>query len=585
MPLKLKSKFFLLMAIVFLSVIGTSWFFSAKIISVVNTHWAAQFAQRQVQFDKHRTLMPLMREIALARQLAVEPALVAMATNENNTQTRQQALAVLERYRTNFRDQSFFFALADSGNYYFNNAANEFADHQKRYQLSSTKPCDQWFYATIRNGKPYQINIDPDVNLGVTKVWINVLVKDDNKVVGLVGTGLDITAFLRETVDVEQAGAHNIFVDRDMAIQLYRDATLIDYASVTKSASERNRIDALLTKPQDVARLKQVMERVEKSINSVETLPVTFDGKPYLLGVAYLPEIGWFDLTLMDTKGVFLAEDLFILPLVFTALFLFAILAFGLLLNRCVIEPISALNLATLKIEHGDFDLPEKMECDSNDEIGEVSRAFRKMAAALKQHTSNLEAMVTERTNKLELVTAQLKRSNEELNQLSRTDRLTQVRNRFDLLECLEIETSRANRTGLPCGVVMLDLDHFKEVNDRYGHHTGDEVLKTVTAAISHRLRSQDILGRWGGEEFLMLLPGDNLDDTKRAAEKIRETIAALSIRTEEATLSVTISQGVAVYLPDQPGDIETCVKHADIALYKAKRMGRNTVVAATQNQ
>lgn len=583
MPLKLKSKFNLLMAVVFLSVSAAAWYFSAKIIFVVNAHWAAQFSQRQVQFDKHRTLMPLIREIALARQLAVEPALIEMARNEDDAKTRQQALAVLERYRTNFRDQSYFFALAKSGSYYFNNAENEFAGHQRRYQLSPAKSSDQWFYATIKNGKSYQINIDPDVNLGVTKVWINVLVEDGDKVVGMVGTGIDITAFLRETVDVGQPGIRNLFVDQDMAIQLYRDVSLIDYASVTKNANERRRVDALLTNPRDVAQLKQVMQRIEKSFNNVETISVTFDGRPYLLGVAYLPEIGWFDLTLMDTKGLFLAEDLFMIPVVFTGMFLLAILAFNFLLNRCVIKPIAALNQATMKIEQGVFELPEKMHCDSNDEIGEVTLAFRKMAASLQQYTSNLEAMVKRRTHELESVTAQLKKSNEELDLLSRTDRLTQVRNRYDLLESLQIEGHRSKRTGRPCGVVMLDLDHFKEVNDRYGHHAGDDVLKAVTENISTKLRSQDILGRWGGEEFLILLPGNNLHEATQAAEKIRETIEAMSVQLEEATISVTISQGVAVYLPDQPTDIENCVKHADLALYKAKQLGRNTVVACTE--
>lgn len=580
MQLKLKSKFNLLMTVVFFAVNATAWFFSAKIISVVNAQWATQFSQRQVQFDKHRTLMPLIREIALARQLAVEPALIKMAKNENDAKTRQQAMAVLERYRTNFRDQSYFFALADSGNYYFNNAENAFAGRQKRYQLSPAKQSDQWFFATIKNGKTYQVNLDPDVNLGVTKVWINVLIEDGGKVVGMVGTGIDITTFLRETVDVGQAGVYNLFVDKDMAIQLYRDMSLIDYASVTKEAKERSRVDALLTDPRDVERLKAVMKRVEKSHYTIETIPVTFNGHPHLLGVAYLPEIGWFDLTLMDTKGLFLVEDFFMIPVVVSALFMVVILAFGYLLNRCVIKPIVALNQATTKIEQGDFEFHENMECDGKDEIGEVTRAFRKMAASLQQYTSNLEAMVTERTTELEAVTFKLKRSNEELDHLSRTDRLTQIRNRYDLLECLQIEASRAKRTALPCGVLMLDLDRFKEVNDRYGHHAGDEVLKAVTSAISDKLRSEDILGRWGGEEFLILLPGNNLHDARLAAEKFRETIEALTVQFEGARISVTVSQGIAVFLPDHPTQIEQCVKEADQALYQAKAQGRNTVVA-----
>lgn len=523
--------------------------------------------------------MPLIREIALARQLAVEPALIDMAKSEGNPHTYAQAISVLERYRTNFRDQSYFFAVADSGNYYFNNAENAFAGRQKRYQLSPSKQNDQWFYATIKSGKSYQVNLDPDLNLGVTKVWINVLVEDAGKVLGMVGTGIDITSFLRETVDVGQPGVHNLFVDRDMAIQLYRDASLIDYASVTKDVKQRSRVDALLTDPLDLAKLKEAMDRVEKFPYNIESLKVAFKGHPYLLGVAYLPEIGWFDLTLMDTKGLFMVEDFFMIPIGVTAMFLLTILAFGYLLNRCVIKPIVALNQVAKKIERGEFEFTEQIACDAQDEIGETVDAFRKMASSLKHHTSHLEAMVAERTTKLEAVSSQLKKSNEELDHLSRTDGLTQIRNRHDLQECLLREANRARRTTQPCGVIMLDIDHFKEVNDQYGHLAGDEVLKAVTSAVAHILRSEDVLGRWGGEEFLILLPGKNSHVSQQVAEKVREMIAKTKVQINDKTISVTISLGVALFDPEQSRKIENCIHEADQALYLAKKLGRNQVV------
>lgn len=579
MRLKLKFKFNVLMTAVFLCFTAVAWFFSARIVGVVNDQWATQFSQRQVQFDKHRTLMPLIREIALARQLAVEPALIEMAGDEDNVQAHAQAISVLERYRTNFRDQSYFFAIADSGNYYFNDAQNTFAGRQKRYQLSPGKQSDEWFYATIKSDKPYQVNLDPDLNLGVTKVWINVLVEDEGKVVGMVGTGIDITTFLKETVDVGQAGVYNIFVDRDRAIQLYRDASLIDYASVTKDVKQRSRVDTLLTDPRDIANLEHAMDRVEQSHYNVETLRVTFNGRAHLLGVAYLPELGWFDLTLMDTKGLFLVEDFFMIPIAVTAMFLLAILAFGYLLNRCVIRPITALNQVTAKIEQGDFEVAQQMGCDSNDEIGDATSAFRKMAASLKKHTSNLEALVAERTAALEEVTTQLKKSNLELDHLARTDRLTQIRNRHDLQECLQIEASRARRTMLPCGVIMLDIDHFKEVNDRYGHLSGDDVLKVVTLVVSDILRSEDILGRWGGEEFLLLLPGTGIQQSQQVAEKVREAVANTKFQLDTEVISLTISLGVSLFMPGHTINIDSCVMEADQALYRAKAFGRNQVV------
>jgi len=381
MPLKLK--FIILLAIVLISVTMAAWFFTEKIVSAVNARWAFQFSQRQVQFDKHRTLMPLIREIALARQLAVEPSIILMAKNDQDARAKKNAIAVLERYRNNFRDQSYFFVPLRSGNYYYNDAQNSFAGRELRYQLSRDNRKDQWFYAIIKSAKTYQINLEQDVNLGVTKVWINVLIESGNEVLGMIGTGIDITSFLKETVDTGQEGIHNIFVDSDMAVQLYRDASLIDYASITKSAKERKRVDAILTDPHDIDTLKKTMLRLKSSPYRIETFPVTFKGLPYMLGVAYLPEIGWYDLTLMDTKDIFLLQNFFLLPVGFLILMLLASLAFGLLLSRSIIRPVMALNAAANAIESGLFDRAENLDYGGTDEVGEVTRAFRKMASAL----------------------------------------------------------------------------------------------------------------------------------------------------------------------------------------------------------
>jgi len=188
--------------------------------------------------------------------------------------------------------------------------------------------------------------------------------------------------------------------------------------------------------------------------------------------------------------------------------------------------------------------------------------------------------MVAQRTADLEKTTEELKSVNEDLQYISRTDRLTQISNRHDLLDRLEIEVSRSKRSHLPFGIVMLDLDHFKQVNDIYGHHAGDVVLTSVASTISKALRLQDVFGRWGGEEFLILLTETTLHGTQIVAEKIRELVADMRIQVDDKTISTTTSQGVSVFLPEQNQDVGMCVKQADKALYQAKSNGRNQVVA-----
>lgn len=160
--MKLNSRFLLLRGGIFLVFAVLCVVAFNSMVGVINEQWGKQFAHRQVLFDKYRTLSPLIREIKLARQMAAEPALIKMALNEKDVAARQRAIHVMERYRIDFRDHSYFAAFAQSGRYYFNDAANKYAGRQYRYTLSPNKKDDKWFYATIKDDRDYQINLDPE---------------------------------------------------------------------------------------------------------------------------------------------------------------------------------------------------------------------------------------------------------------------------------------------------------------------------------------------------------------------------------------------------------------------------------------
>ena len=202
--MKLSTRFYLLMTAIFMSYSVISWLVFRDLVHEINQQWGRQFAERQVMFDKHRTLAPLIREIKLARQMALEPALMEMALHKDDAGARRRAIKVMERYRFDFRDHSYFAAFARSGNYYFNDAAGQYSDKPYRYTLSPLKKSDYWFFATIKDGTDYQVNLDPDVHLGVVKVWINVLLRNGDEVLGVIGTGIDLTEFLKESVDIDQ---------------------------------------------------------------------------------------------------------------------------------------------------------------------------------------------------------------------------------------------------------------------------------------------------------------------------------------------------------------------------------------------
>src|SRR5687767_10608798 len=169
----------------------------------------------------------------------------------------------------------------------------------------------------------------------------------------------------------------------------------------------------------------------------------------------------------------------------------------------------------------------------------------------------------------------------QDLQEQAVTDPLTGLLNRRFLQEFLPREVMKANRHGTSLAVIMVDLDFFKRINDAFGHEAGDLVLRKVAGTIKNTFRGSDVACRYGGEEFVLILPGATLDGARQKAEAIRVSIAGLElIQRERALGRVTASLGVAIY-PDHGADADELVRAADAALYAAKEGGRNRVVVA----
>ncbi|WP_165445862.1 sensor domain-containing diguanylate cyclase [Bradyrhizobium uaiense] len=169
-------------------------------------------------------------------------------------------------------------------------------------------------------------------------------------------------------------------------------------------------------------------------------------------------------------------------------------------------------------------------------------------------------------------------RNAEQLERLATTDPLTGLYNRRHFLAALDAEWSRFQRYYRSVSVLMVDIDHFKDVNDRYGHAIGDEAIKAMASACLHGKRKSDIVGRVGGEEFAIVLPETTLSRARIVAERVRKRIAAQTLRTRDADFRITASIGVAEALVSMSG-IEALMNAADQALYQAKAQGRNCCV------
>lgn len=167
--------------------------------------------------------------------------------------------------------------------------------------------------------------------------------------------------------------------------------------------------------------------------------------------------------------------------------------------------------------------------------------------------------------------------ANKELERLSRTDRLTQLYNRGFWEECLVREFKRFHRSHVPVCLVMFDIDHFKRVNDTYGHQAGDEVIRVTSSSLRQQLRETDIGGRYGGEEFGAILVGADAEGGMIFAERLREHISRLLVNHEGQEIRFTISLGVSE-LKEDIKDTKAWIEQSDQALYRSKEGGRNRV-------
>ncbi len=172
-----------------------------------------------------------------------------------------------------------------------------------------------------------------------------------------------------------------------------------------------------------------------------------------------------------------------------------------------------------------------------------------------------------------------VRKSERKLRQSATTDGLTGLANRGHFLDLAKQRIAQAGRRGESVSVVLADIDHFKQINDRFGHEAGDQVLRHAAKMFGSMCRDRDIVARWGGEEFLFLLPGTDSEDARQLAERIRVACEAAKIEWLQAGIQFTLSAGVSTLAPSE--DMNTAIGRADKALYQSKFAGRNLVRVA----
>ncbi|MCG6982531.1 MAG: diguanylate cyclase [Deltaproteobacteria bacterium] len=256
------------------------------------------------------------------------------------------------------------------------------------------------------------------------------------------------------------------------------------------------------------------------------------------------------------------------LALVIALLFLIGLTAY--LLSLSLVRPLNRLTSGAGKVASGDLDVD--VPVSSGSEVGYLTEVFNDMVARLRQGREELAS-----------INETLRQKNVELHQISITDSLTGLYNRKHLMETLDKEVTRSERYSHPFSLLVIDIDHFKNYNDTYGHLAGDEVLRRLASVFKETIRNSDYAARYGGEEFIIILPEISPEQGVEAAERIRRKVAEQKFEGDGEEIAVRISVGVASY-PENGEDAETVMRNADEALYEAKRLGRNQVILANAN-
>jgi diguanylate cyclase (GGDEF)-like protein len=298
---------------------------------------------------------------------------------------------------------------------------------------------------------------------------------------------------------------------------------------------------------------------------------------PVQTGIRWGTLVGTLSKPAIDRRVQETQLRLVVIALTVSALGLLTLLV---ILSVWVVRPIQALSDAAHAFAEGDTSA--RAPVIGGDEISFLAQVLNDGAERLARYTTDLKRAVDERTEELAAKNDELREANERLEKLAITDGLTGLINHRHFHELLEREIARQKRSKKPFAVVMADVDHFKTYNDTHGHPAGDDVLKEVARLLSENVRETDVVGRYGGEEFILLLLETSVSDAHQRADALRELIATYPFahRRAQPLGRLSVSMGVAVW-PDDGVEAQALVSAADVALYQSKRSGRDRVTSA----
>ncbi|NKF22449.1 biofilm regulation protein phosphatase SiaA [Solimonas marina] len=359
------------------------------------------------EYNKLRIVAPVERELALAQRFANSEITRAWLLDESDPAKRQMFFAEAKRYRRAFSDHSYFIASNLSHRYWFNDDKSPFSD-EPRYLLTRGDPDHDWYFQLIASPRDFELNPDFDPGLGLFKVWINLVIRDGDRVLGAAGTGLDLTTFIAHLTERASAGVTPMLLGTDGRIEAHPDRKLIAETDGKTVHMLRRTIYELLDRDSDRAAVRTAIQAAITTPDSIQSLDVRLDGRRQILSLAYAPDLKWVLATAVDPAAARTVTAKQWLPAVIAGLLLLALLTMAILVavNRIVLTPLVQLTGAARRLGRGDYAID--LQHRRGDEIGELTDAFATMAGRIREHTEMLETRVAERTHELQALNEQM---------------------------------------------------------------------------------------------------------------------------------------------------------------------------------
>lgn len=390
----LKTRFLLITLLFFLLFIGIagSWLYFE--VQGMIRNLGERYAVERVESARLQLARSLEREAALARKLAHSPVVIDWMLDEEDSEKRRRAFAELASYRQSFADSNSFVGILSSRRYYNWGENGELVTSTMNRDVES----DRWFFATIASEEPISFNLDYDVNVDVSRVWINCLVTHKGEPVGLAGTGIEITDTVSRLVSSEDGGTNVMLIDPEGVILAHRNSDIMAKNAKVEKQEEKITVFDLMEKDSQRKKFRSLITESASGTTAVDEFAI--EGETGLTAMLPSKSLDAFVVASVDTSKFLSIRDFLPMFILLAAALMLGISMITLLLQRLVLRPLAGLTESAEKIAEGEYDLSIPVKGGS--EIAVLSSAFNHMTEKIRDYTRNLEQMVNDRTSQLQ---------------------------------------------------------------------------------------------------------------------------------------------------------------------------------------